>query len=85
MEYCYAATVRIDLAGYMYHVIAHGTERKKIFLEKEDYEDFFSRFKTALNKTGRVELTRDFGLTCGEISRLIERGKDLHENLAVYK
>ena len=36
----------------MYHVIARGNERKKIFLEKEDYRDFLSRFKTALDKTG---------------------------------
>ena len=42
---------RIDLAGYMYHVIARGNERRKIFLEKEDYENFLSRFKAALDKT----------------------------------
>ena len=51
---------RIDLAGYMSHVIARGTERKKIFLEKEDCEDFLSRFKTAFPV---MELTRDLGLT----------------------
>ena len=43
---------RIDLAGYMYHVISRGNERRKIFLKKEDYEDFLSRLKIALNKTG---------------------------------
>jgi REP element-mobilizing transposase RayT len=43
---------RLDLAGYMYHVIARGNERKSIFLEKEDYDDFLSRFKIALDKTG---------------------------------
>ncbi|MEI7482184.1 MAG: transposase [Elusimicrobiota bacterium] len=36
----------------MYHVIARGNERRSIFLEKEDYEDFLSRFKIALDKTG---------------------------------
>lgn len=43
---------RIDLAGYIYHVIARGNERRKIFPGKEDCEDFLSRFKTALDKTG---------------------------------
>jgi len=37
------------------------------------------------SKISGVELTRDLRLTCGAISRLVERGKDLHENLAVHK
>lgn len=43
---------RLDIAGQLYHVISRGNERKEIFLKKEDYEDFVSRFKTALDKTG---------------------------------
>jgi len=42
---------RIDIEGQMYHVISRGIERRKIFLGKEDYEDFLIRLKTALNKT----------------------------------
>lgn len=43
---------RIDIAGQLYHVIARGNERKAIFIKKEDYEDFISRFKINLEKTG---------------------------------
>ncbi len=43
---------RIDLAGYLYHVIARGNERKTIFPGNEDCEDFLSRLKIALGKTG---------------------------------
>ncbi len=42
---------RIDIEGQMYHVISRGIERRKIFLGKEDYEDFLMRFKAALDKT----------------------------------
>jgi len=43
---------RIDIAGQLYHVIARGNERKAIFVEKEDYEDFIARFKASLERTG---------------------------------
>ena len=43
---------RIDIPGYLYHVIARGIERRKIFIDKDDYEDFLSRLEKALDKTG---------------------------------
>ncbi|MFH1618304.1 MAG: transposase [bacterium] len=42
---------RIDIAGCLYHVIARGIERRKIFLDKEDYADFLVRLSSTLNKT----------------------------------
>lgn len=36
----------------MYHVIARGIERRKIFIDDHDYEDFLSRLEKALEKTG---------------------------------
>jgi len=35
----------------LYHVIARGIERRKIFLDSEDYKDFISRLKACLEKT----------------------------------
>jgi REP element-mobilizing transposase RayT len=43
---------RIDIAGQLYHVIARGNERKVIFSKKEDCNDFISRLKINLEKTG---------------------------------
>lgn len=43
---------RIDIAGLLYHVIARGNERKEIFCEKKDYQDFLARLKINLEKTG---------------------------------
>lgn len=43
---------RIDIEGCLYHVIARGIERRKIFVEKADYEDFLNRLKTSLKRTG---------------------------------
>src|SRR3989339_1457728 len=43
---------RIDIEGHLYHVIARGIERGKIFRDTMDYEDFLTRFKTAPEKTG---------------------------------
>lgn len=43
---------RIDVAGQLYHVIARGNERGKIFLEEEDYENFIGRLRSGLNITG---------------------------------
>ena len=36
----------------MYHVIARGIERRKIFTEADDYNDFLARLEAALGKTG---------------------------------
>lgn len=43
---------RIDIPGYLYHVIARGIERRKIFIDKDDYEDFLLRLEKSLEKTG---------------------------------
>jgi len=43
---------RIDFPGHFYHVISRGIERREIFVEEGDYEDFLHRLKKALNQTG---------------------------------
>jgi len=42
---------RIDIPGCLYHVIARGIERRKIFLDNEDRADFLARLSFALDKT----------------------------------
>lgn len=42
---------RLDIAGCLYHVIARGIERGKIFLDDKDYKDFLSRLEITLNRT----------------------------------
>lgn len=43
---------RIDVQGQVYHIMARGIERRKIFLDDEDYTDFRERMAVWLNKTG---------------------------------
>jgi putative transposase len=43
---------RIDIPGHLYHVIARGIERRRIFIDEYDYEDFLSRLEKNLDKTG---------------------------------
>ena len=43
---------RIDIEGQLYHVIARGIERRKIFIDADDYNDFLARLEAALTKTG---------------------------------
>jgi putative transposase len=43
---------RIDVPGCLYHVIARGMERGKIFIDNDDYADFLSRLENKLDKTG---------------------------------
>lgn len=43
---------RLDITGCLYHVIARGIERGKIFLDDKDYKDFLSRVEIILNRTG---------------------------------
>lgn len=43
---------RLDVPGCLYHVISRGNERRKIFLEESDYEDFTARFRELLNAAG---------------------------------
>lgn len=43
---------RLDVPGCLYHVISRGNERRKIFLEESDYEDFTARFRELLSAVG---------------------------------
>lgn len=43
---------RIDHPGLLHHIIVRGIERRKIFLEKSDYEDFLTRLEIGLEKSG---------------------------------
>jgi putative transposase len=56
----------------LYRVIARGIERRKIFIDKYDYEDFLSRLEKALDKTGSKCLA--FSLLANHFHLLIMRG-----------
>lgn len=43
---------RIDLPGYLYHIIIRGIERKPIFKDKYDYELFSNKFAEVLADSG---------------------------------
>lgn len=43
---------RLDVPGCLYHVISRGNERREIFLEESDYEDFTARFRELLGVAG---------------------------------
>jgi len=43
---------RIDIAGQLYHVMSRGIERRRIFINEEDYADFQERIAVWLNKSG---------------------------------
>ncbi len=42
---------RIDSPGLLHHVIARGIERRAIFFDKRDYDDFLQRIETSLTKS----------------------------------
>lgn len=39
---------RIDLSGYLYHIIIRGIERRSIYKDKRDYQDFLNRFEEVI-------------------------------------
>ena len=43
---------RIDYPGLLHHIIVRGIERKKIFSDKNDYEDFLIRLGQVLENSG---------------------------------
>lgn len=43
---------RIDIPGQLYHVMARGIERRRIFLDEDDYADFRDRISLWLDKLG---------------------------------
>ena len=45
---------RIDVSGCLYHVIARGMERGKVFVDDDDYADFLSRLEKTLHRTGCI-------------------------------
>ena len=45
---------RLDAPGVLHHVMARGIERRKIFLEEEDYQDFVERLGKVLGEGGGV-------------------------------
>jgi putative transposase len=42
---------RLDAPGLLHHVISRGIDRRTIFHDKADYDDFLSRLETALAKS----------------------------------
>ncbi len=63
---------RIDIPGHLYHVIARGIERGRIFIDDGDYADFLSRFGKNLDKTGNKCLA--FSLLPNHFHLLVLRG-----------
>lgn len=43
---------RIDAPGLLQHVIVRGIEKRSIFLDDQDREDFLSRLRGLLPETG---------------------------------
>jgi REP element-mobilizing transposase RayT len=43
---------RLEVPGAVYHVITRGIERRDIFIDKGDYEEFLRRLKEGLESTG---------------------------------
>ncbi|OGR63468.1 MAG: hypothetical protein A2X34_01400 [Elusimicrobia bacterium GWC2_51_8] len=70
-----------EITGVSKKEIVGGSQARKVVKARAVY-CYLAKEKS---KIRGVKLTRDLGLICGAISRLIERGKDLHENLAVHK
>jgi putative transposase len=42
---------RIDIPGLLHHVIVRGIEKRPVFLDDQDREEFLSRFSLLLQKT----------------------------------
>ena len=47
-------TKRLNIAGGVYHLFTRGIERKEIFKDDKDREEFLFRLADALKKTGSV-------------------------------
>jgi putative transposase len=43
---------RIDAPGALHHIVIRGIERKRIFADDEDREDFVERMSDLLQETG---------------------------------
>lgn len=64
---------RIDIAGGLYHVISRGNERREIFRQNCDYEEFYKRAAQAVAETGQKCLA--WALIPNHFHLLILRGK----------
>jgi len=42
---------RIDLPGLLHHVIVRGIEKRSVFLDDQDRQEFLSRFSQLLSET----------------------------------
>ena len=67
---------RIDYPGLLQHVIVRGIEKKNIFSDEHDYQDFVARLENRLGIPGSC-LARKLGLTKSGISKLNKRGEVL--------
>ena len=38
---------RLDVPGVIYHILARGIERRRIFQDNQDYNDFINRLEKA--------------------------------------
>ena len=45
---------RLDAPGVLHHVMARGIERRRIFIEEGDYQDFIERLGKVLGEGGGV-------------------------------
>jgi putative transposase len=62
------------MPGAIYHVIGRGIERREIFKDDHDREEFIKRFSDGLQKTGSK--CHGWVLMPNHFHLLIQRGKD---------
>ena len=48
---CMPRLARLDAPGVLHHIMIRGIERRKIFLNRKDYEDFIERLAMLLPET----------------------------------
>ena len=75
-----ARKARIDIPGGLYHVIARGNERGRIFRQESDYSEFLSRLTRYLAETGHLFQDRYKAILCQEEEYLLEATAYIHLN-----
>jgi len=65
---------RLNVIGGVYHLFTRGIERKEIFKDAADREEFLSRFKDALDKTKSVCCA--WALMPNHIHLMVRTGKE---------
>src|SRR5205809_93214 len=64
---------RLDAPGLLHHVMARGIEKRPIFMDKKDYDDFMGRIESSLSKSPNQILA--WALMPNHFHLLIRSGK----------